>query len=118
MTLYDPFSISARLLPALKIGAATLSFEPETARFYLDRKEGEYVIKDFRPGPGSKIQDCFWAILSFMLAAGESRTYRERTGMEGENEDLFPEDIVDWIVDHYDELETLSSQLEEEECIE
>ena len=53
-----------------------------------------------------------------MLAAGESRTYRERTGMEGENEDLFPEDIVDWIVDHYDELETLSSQLEEEECIE
>ena len=34
-------------------------------------------------------------LLSFLSAALESRSYRERTGRAGENEDLFPADMLD-----------------------
>ena len=33
--------------------------------------------------------------------------------MEGENEDLFPPHIVDWIVDNMDEIECLQCDLTE-----
>ena len=56
---------------------------------------------------------CFAAILGFMDAAAESRQYRERTGRKGENEDLFPPHIVDWIVDNLDEIGNLRWEIEE-----
>ena len=114
MILHEPFKISARLLPALQIGDAWLSWN--NFEFFLDRPgEPEHVIDDFRPGLGAQPQECFAAILSFMDAAAESRQYRERTGRKGENEDLFPPHIVDWIVDNLDEIGNLRCEIEESE---
>lgn len=81
MILKSPFAISARLLPALRIGDAWLSWDGGV--FFLDRPDSEYVIDDFHPGAIADVQECFAAILSFMSAAAESRQYRERTGMQG-----------------------------------
>ena len=114
MILHPPFKISARLLPALQIGDAWLSWN--NFEFFLDRPgEPEHVIDDFRPGLGAQPQECFAAILSFMDAAAESRQYRERTGMDGENEDLFPPHIVDWIADNVNEIACLRLEIEESE---
>ena len=114
MILHPPFKISARLLPALQIGDAWLSWN--NFEFFLDRPgEPEYVIDDFRPGLGAQPQECFAAILSFMDAAAESRQYRERTGRKGENEDLFPPHIVDWIADNVNEIACLRLEIEESE---
>ena len=111
MILTEPFRISARLLPALKINDTWLSWDD--GEFVLDFHDGtEYVIDDFHGGIGG-LQDYFEAILSFMSAAAESRQYRERTGRHGENEDLFPPHIVDWIVDNLDEIECLQCDLTE-----
>lgn len=110
MRLHPPFMISARLLPALRIGDAFLSFDGKD--FVLDDKDLEYIIDDFRPGPGSDTQECFRAIFSFMLAAEEGRRYG------GENEDLFPPHIVDWICENKDEIEMLSCDIETEALIE
>ena len=119
MILHEPFKISARLLPALQIGDAWLSWN--NFEFFLDRPgEPEYVIDDFRPGLGAQPQECFAAILSFMDAAAESRKYRERAGRHlgvafDSNEDLFPPHIVDWIVDNLDEIGDLRWEIEESE---
>lgn len=116
MTLHPPFAISARLLPALQIGKAWLSWEGPL--FFLDTPEFEYVIDDFRPGPGYSTQQCFEDILCFMAAAAESRAYRMRTGEEGENENLFPTYVVDWIMSEISEIECLQCDLEQELLIE
>ena len=119
MILHEPFKISARLLPALQIGDAWLSWN--NFEFFLDRPgEPEHVIDDFRPGLGAQPQECFAAILSFMDAAAESRKYRERTGRPlgvafDSNEDLFPPHIVDWIVDNLYEIDSLHWELNEKE---
>ena len=116
MTLHPPFIISARLLPALKIGESYLSWDGDD--FFIDAPDFQYVIDDFRPGAGADTQECFHAILDFLAAAVESRQYRERTGRTGENEDLFPAHIVDWAVDHSSEIECLTCDLEENSLIE
>lgn len=116
MTLHPPFIISARLLPALKIGESYLSWDGED--FFIDAPDFQYVIDDFGPGPGADTEECFRAILSFLAASVESRKYRERTGRTGENEDLFPVHIVDWAVDHSSEIECLMCDLEENSLIE
>ena len=109
--LHEPFKISARLCPAIKINDTWMSWD--NGAFVLDFPDGtDYAINDFHGGLGG-LQDYFEAILSFMGAAAESRQYRERTGMEGENEDLFPPHIVDWIVDNLDEIECLQCDLTE-----
>ena len=119
MILHEPFEISTRLLPALQIGNAWLSWN--NFEFFLDRPgEPEYVIDDFRPGLGAQPQECFAAILSFMDAAAESRKYRERTWWPlgvafDSNEDLFPPHIVDWIADNVNEIACLRLEIEESE---
>ena len=114
MILHPPFAISARLLPALRIGDAWLSWDGRV--FFLDRSEQpEYVIDYFRPGFGAQPQQCFAAVMSFMDAAAESRQYRERTGRKCENEDLFPPHIVDWIADNVNEIACLRLEIEESE---
>lgn len=113
MILHPPFIISARLLPALKIGDGYLSWDGSV--FYLDTPEFEYVVDDFHPGAGCDRQECFRAILSFLDAALESRAYRIRTGRESENEDLFPPHVLDWAEQYSDVIEMLSIDLEEVE---
>lgn len=123
MRLTRPFQISARLLPALKIGDTWLSWSWADYRFYLDTPTFKEEITDFRAGAGSGTQEVFACILGFMEAAAESRHYREFFKKSDEidsdsNETLFPPYIVDWIMDHENDIEVLSSDLEQMDLIE
>lgn len=113
MILHPPLKISARLLPAIQIDKTWISYDH--GAFVFDFPDGStYETTGFSPGHGG-IEDVFEAILSFLGAAVESRQYRERTGEMGENEDLFPPDIVDWAVYHIDEIEGLQCDLRPDE---
>lgn len=59
-------------------------------------------------GPEPSESEMVKTLLSFLSAACESREFRERTGLEGENEHLFPSDCLDWAVQHSDEFAILS----------
>lgn len=55
-------------------------------------------------GPEPSEEEMIPTLLSFLSAAIESREYRERTGRDGENEDLFPAELLDWACQHADEI--------------
>lgn len=116
MRLTHPFQISARLLPALRIGERSwVSWSWADYCFYLDTPGFEYEITDFRAGPGSGTQEVFESILGFMEAAAESREHRlftKREQDEDSNENLFPPHIMDWIMDNKSEIEMLRYDLE------
>ena len=115
--LLSPFAISPRLAPAVQIGSAWLSFE--SGRFVLDLPDGsEHVVTDFRfprcrlagATDESVLQDAFGAMLSFLGACAESRAYAQRHGkdaMQGENSDLFPENVGQWAEENSDEIAML-----------
>lgn len=89
MILHPPFEISARLMPAVQIGGATLSLTVSGRRTadgrdiyeaWIDLPDGtEHEITDLRSGcQGGKVQEGMSALLGFLSAAAESRLYRER----------------------------------------
>lgn len=117
MKLYHPFKISARLVPALQIGNAWISYDQ--GEFVIDLPDGsEHVVKDFHP-PASgwyNLQSQFAALLGFLGACAESRNYAERNGknpMDGEHSDLFPDNVGTWAQENSDEIDMLSVELEE-----
>lgn len=120
MILHDPFIITARLLPGLRIGDGYLSADGQV--FILDTPGFEYEILGFRPGLGDRdMQSWFSSILIFMGAAAESRQYRERTGGEideDSNEGLFPPHVVDWIVDNLSDIESFDLEEGPQDLIE
>ena len=117
MILQHPFTISPRLLPALRIGGGWLHLKGivpgeerrQRAVFIIeDTAAGlEYTDDAMQSGCGGFISRvaAFEGFLSFLMAAVESRQYRESTGREGENESLFPAHVVDWAVDNYNKIE-------------
>lgn len=118
MTLRAPFSISARLLPAIRIGegaeAVTLSAGP--ASWFLDGPFGEHEVTDYRPARGADLVSAFEGLLSFMSAAASSFQYAERRGkdgMEGENADLFPREVTEALAQISSELECVQCDLEQ-----
>lgn len=123
MQLTYPFHISSRLAPAVKVADAVLSFD--NGRFVLDFPDGsEYTIEDFNfprcriagDTDESVLQDGFRAVLSFLCACAESRSYAERHSrdpMDGENSDLFPEHIGMWAQQHSDEIGLAQLEIEE-----
>ncbi len=123
MELHKPFMISSRLMPGLEIAGATLSLDTgkETSegrtcyQVWIDLPNGtEHEITDLRSGcGGGSIQEGFKCLLSFLSAAAESRQYRERTGRTGENEELFPADVVDWASQNSDEIGMLQCEIED-----
>jgi hypothetical protein len=98
--LYEPFQISARLLPTLKIGNGWLSYDRKTYVFYLDTPEFEYEIHDFRPGCSHGVQDCFEDMMAFFQSAIEEYTYNLREGTEETDEPLFPDHVTKWLVEN------------------
>lgn len=124
MKLQSPFIISARLAPALTVGGATLSFSD--GQFVLDMPDGsEHIVSGFNfprmrtqgDTNESVLQDAFGAILSFLSACAESRTHAERQGknpMEGENSDLFPENVGQWAQEFSDEITLLELEITEQ----
>lgn len=120
MILESPFFISSRLLPALQIGDAVLSLDTEygctrddrdIATFYLDRPGlPEYVDRSMKSGCqgfGSTVE-VFETYIGFLRACVESRQYGDG---QGENADLFPDDIGEWAEDNASDLEYLSCVL-------
>lgn len=112
MKLSPPFCISARLLPALKIGDSWLSFDMDTVTFHLDTPDWEETIVDFRPAPGSNVQGCFEAVLSFMDAAAEAQRSLDQ-GRFTDNGDLFDPVLMRWCQENADEIGQLRFELEE-----
>lgn len=135
MKLDPPLMISARLLPAVKIGDCTISLEFHdysadnrcTLATHYDRPgKKSYTEIALSTGVGEEWNDetvrkSFCALLGFISAAVESREYRERQGKPRDDNDndttenLFPPFIVKYFSEHSSELESVSIELEEEE---
>lgn len=123
MILHPPLIITSRLMPGLKIGDGFISLDYGSRsrdnrmvyQVWIDLPDGnEHEITDLRSGcGGGGIQDGLASLLSFLGAAAESKQYRERTGREGENEDLFTPAVVDWASENSDEIDMLACDLEE-----
>lgn len=117
MQLSYPFSISARLLPAIAIGRGpeTVTVSLNRSGFVLDGPFGEHVVTGLRLSPMSRtVESAFEALLSFMGAASESCRYAERRfgdGMEGENSDLFPREVTEALSQVSDEIDVISFEL-------
>lgn len=127
--LKEPFFISSRLLPAVKVGGTTVSIEyagdrlPDGRvpyRYFLDFPDGtEHVGEDLKSGAfGGTLRQGMESLLAFLEACGESRN--PRYGDHGENADLFPESIGDWAYQNSDEITSVRLWIEETDgcCIE
>lgn len=110
MLLRDPFFIGPRLYPSLKVGEGTLSLAsaawtdestPLGRRlqfgFYLDTPDFEYFDDRMQSGCGGcGAVEAFETFLGYLEAAVESYQFELRTGVEGDNTDLFPKYVVEW----------------------
>ena len=118
MTLEWPLIISARLLPAIKIGYDYLSIDfddnSNSWRYYIDTKDGRELSGDGLRGRFSDVREVFACLLDFMGACAESIRYSRHTGEKGENSDLFSLEIADWIEDNQTRIEYLRLVLSEE----
>ena len=103
MILHAPFFISSRLLPALKVGDATLHLERttwaglcETAHFILE-VPGHEPYEDRRLhsafGFGSRV-DAFDDFLTFLAYSGET----------AEENEMFPEWVRKWAEEHLEDI--------------
>lgn len=126
MILKDPFVISPRLLPALKVGEAWVQLEysrrpgnePGRVRYKwtIDLGSQSWSDDDMSSGcQGGTLQEGFASLLSFLGAFAEGRSYSQRTGRESENGDLFPEGLAEWAYQNSDEISSLAFELEEAE---
>jgi hypothetical protein len=131
LKLQAPFIISARLLPALRIGNAVLSLDGMTqvsishgqlvARrhapgFILDIGSRSYRIDDIQSGAGGfrSLVEPFESLLSFMSACAESVRYRKRTGQPGENEHLFVPAVAQWCAENLSDIECAMCEVQDE----
>ncbi len=115
MKLTNPFHISARLLPALSIGGATIQLERLAIRSDDNRQVFRWTIdlpngkaskgSDLRGGCGGRetFQEMFCTLLGFLDASAEG----------GENEDLFPRQVVRWAKQNSDEIGMMRCGIEE-----
>jgi hypothetical protein len=120
MVLNKPFEISSRLLPAVKIGDCTISFEAGKDWFYFDFSDGkEFVEKNWNAGGMRRtgvehIREAFSSILDFMSACGESYRYKmSHPDSEPDCLTLFPEEMREYCYQNSDELSMLSLDLQE-----
>lgn len=122
-TIYEPLVITARLMAGARVGDSFISIEiaeqessgRDRYRIYIDMPGGrEFEIDDLRSGcQGGDIYEGMENLLGFLGAAVESHRYRLRTGREGENEDLFVHEVVEWAEENENELTSLQIDLEE-----
>ena len=97
MNLKHPFLISARLLPAVCVGDATISIE------YAGSKRPA-VIEDVRSGVGrASLRDGMSALLSFLYAAAT------QSDMKGE----FPPRVEEWAKQHSEEISMCQLEIDE-----
>lgn len=129
MKLNSPFQISARLLPAVRIGDAWISIKFNGAtndgraryRYFIDLPDGtEHSANDLQSGcGGGSLQGGMESLLSFLGACAESVRYGTKYDKFGDgtdddsNADLFPATIAEWAYQNSDEISMLQCELEE-----
>jgi hypothetical protein len=125
MVLQQPFIISARLLPAIKIADCTISLERRDRdsegrwmfRIYFDFKDGRKFVEDTLRsgcgGIGGGTQEMFETLFSFLTWAGEAAHWRQLSGCESENEDLFCPEITEWCEQNNDDISCLACDIKE-----
>jgi len=123
MEIREPFAISPRLLPGIKIADAWVSLtyskragEEHRTRFqwYIDLPSGEYSDDDLQSGNcASSLQKEFGTLLAFLDAAGEAYDYFTKHGRSTENIDLFPPQVCEWAAQNRDEIGMLRLEIEE-----
>lgn len=118
MILERPLIISARLLPAVKVGSDVLSVQFDEAskswKFYVDTN-GKELSDDGLRGRFSDVREVFACLFDFMLACAESVRFEKYSGQKGENSESFSPEIVDWIVANETQIEYLQFELSENE---
>lgn len=126
--LKPPFIITSTLSPGLKIGDSVLHLldasevtedNRDRATFLLVTPTFDYEESGLSSGVGGfhNTVEVFEMFLSFLLAAVESAEFEQRTGLEGENTDLFPKHVVEWAMDHKFDLEGLQLEITDEEGV-
>lgn len=121
MTLYEPFLIGPRLLPALKIGGVWVSMEHigcadnrMVFRTYFDGPDWRAEDSSLKSGTqGCSLQEAFESLLTFLGACADSRKYERSTGRVSENSSLFAPRVAEWAEENADEIETLCFDLED-----
>lgn len=123
MKLSAPFLISARLLPAVRVGNATISLSHikrensgrDCYSYHIDTPEFEHEGDDLRTGcQGGGYQDAMKSLLSFLSAAAESYRYHMfHRKSEDDDPDSFPPEVMEWCYQNSDELQMLALELEE-----
>jgi len=125
MKLHEPFIITPRLLPGLKIGDAVLSLDTDmsisednrdVATFYLDAKDFSYSDSNLQSGVCgfASLVEVFETMISFMEAAGEAVRFNMSSAHESDNSDLFPPNVMDWCYENADELSWISCEIHDE----
>lgn len=119
MILHSPFEISARLLPAVRVGKATISIEIAGTtgegrtcfRYFLDTPDFGYFNDDLKSGChcGGTIQEGMQSLLGFLVAAGEEWDCDSK----GDCESGFPDNVSQWAYQNSDELSMLECELQE-----
>lgn len=104
-----PIQISARLLPAVKIGDSWLSFEPVAKVFYLDTPDGDYVLTGFRFYGNTSIE-ALSTCLVFMMAAAEAQNAVD-AGRFSDNAGIFSPDIMRWCQESASEIGCMQYEL-------
>lgn len=102
MILESPLCISARLMPAIKVGNAYISFDLDCLdRFHIDTPDWSETVPGFRL-PNIRFEsdiemarEAFSAFLSFAAAMRYS---------DSDNRDLFQPIVREWLYEHEDEI--------------
>ena len=127
MTLYPPLEISARLLPAARVGDSWISIELTGGfsddrraiyRYYIDTPDFEFVAADIESGVGGgKLQDGLASLLSFLGAAASDYKHYMMEGGHVPDGESFPRHVCEWAYMNEDELSMLQLELDEKTCI-
>lgn len=115
LQLHAPFIIGSRLLPALRIGDATLTlrlplFPAECGRWgaamIFEAPGIAFTDQTLRSGLSGfrSLVDPFSTFLSFLDAAAEARE-------DGDNADLFPPAVMQWARDNASEISAARMEL-------
>lgn len=122
LRLTDPVIITSRLLPGVRAGDGFISIQraarPTSSgrvrfHYWIDLPDGTEYTDSSLTSPRPSLQDALSTLLTFLAAAGESHGYHLRTGREGENGDMFPQNVNEWAYDNNDELASLALELDE-----
>jgi len=129
MKIYHPCSITSRLLPGIKLSTGTISIEYSERAGRESRTRYQYHIDidgmpeftddDLESGcQGGSLNKGLASLLSFMSSAAESYSFQQRNDVSwNESEEMWPENITEWLDSVSDELSMAAYELEESNCI-